>query len=90
MWTKKYSVFVFEVTDYEFNVRFYEFKIADPMWLPYCMVAMVFIDNIIHFSNGIYFYSHNKRCDNEKKTVKWRIEKKTGKQVQRNGHQEKL
>ena len=36
MQAKKYSVYVFEVADYGFSVRFDEFKIADPIWLPCC------------------------------------------------------
>ena len=29
-------MYVFEVADYEFSVRFYEYKMADPIWLPCC------------------------------------------------------
>ena len=38
---KKYSVYVFEVSDYEFSVRFYEFTMAAPIWLPYCLALLV-------------------------------------------------
>ena len=31
---QKNILYVFEVVDYEFNIRFYELKIADPIWLP--------------------------------------------------------
>ena len=41
---KNYSVYVFEVTGYEFSNRFYEFKMVDPIWLLCCLVARVFID----------------------------------------------
>ena len=27
-------MYVFEVADYKFSVRFYEFKMADPIWQP--------------------------------------------------------
>ena len=33
---QKIILCVFEVADYEFNVRFYEFKMADSIWLPSC------------------------------------------------------
>ena len=38
MWmlAKKSSVYVFKVGGYEFSVRFYKFKMADPIWLPCC------------------------------------------------------
>ena len=36
-----------DVNDYEFSVRFYEFKMADRIWLLCGMVAMVFIETIV-------------------------------------------
>ena len=40
------------------------------------MAAMVFIDTVIHSSNGMYFYSCKKGCDNKKEQWNEKLKEK--------------
>ena len=48
-------MYVFEVTDYEFSIRFYEFKVRDLILLPWSTVAIVFIVFIIPMLYGFIY-----------------------------------